>query len=75
MKTPTDHKITLSISQLEDLISMMKEHKSNNPDLSSSAIINLDYDTDMNSLVISDRIGNAKQFSSYAECNGHSFTI
>ena len=62
MKTQTEHKITVSISQLEDLISMMKEHKANKPDLSSSAIINLDYNTDMNSLVISDKIGNAEQF-------------
>ena len=36
--------------------------------------IDLDYDTDWQTLRISDKVGNAYQHNSYAECNGHRFT-
>lgn len=74
MRTRTNHKITLSIQELESLLSKMKEHKEHNRDLSNTATIDLDYDSDWNTLRISDSVGNAYQHSSYAECVGHKFT-
>lgn len=74
MRQKTEHKVSISICELESLLSKMKEHRENNSDLSTSATIDLDFDTDWGTLVISNGIGNAYQHSSYAECNGLKFT-
>lgn len=74
MRTRTSHQITLSISELESLLSKMTEHKENNGTLGNTVTIDLDYDTDWQTLRFSDKVGNAYQHNSYAECNGHRFT-
>lgn len=74
MKIRTNHQITLSESELESLLSKMKEHRQNNNALGYTVTIDLDYDTDWQTLRISDKVGNAYQHNSYAECNGHRFT-
>lgn len=74
MRTRTSHQITLSISELESLLSKMKEHKEKNDSLGNTVTIDLDFDSDWQTLRISDKVGNAYQHNSYAEYNGHRFT-
>lgn len=74
MKTRTEHKITLSISELESLLNKMVEHRQNDKDLGQTVTIDLDFDTDWKTLRISDKADNAYQHSSYGECDGHRFT-
>lgn len=74
MRKRTDHKITLYVKELESLLSKIQEHKRNNPDLDSTVTIELDFDTDWNSLRLSDNAGNAYQHSGYVECDGLKFT-
>lgn len=62
------------MSELESLLNKMIEHRQNNKDLAQTATIDLDYDTDWETLRLSDKVGNARQHSNYAECDGLSFT-
>lgn len=62
------------MSELESLLNKMVEHRRNNKDLSQTVTVSLDLDTDYDTLRISDKVGNAYQHNSYAECSGHLFT-
>jgi hypothetical protein len=68
MKTQTNNKIILSISQMENIIKEMKENKSKNRYLSDTVRFDLDFNTDHNAHNLN--LNTGYQFNSYAECNG-----
>lgn len=69
MKKKTEHIVTLSIQEMEELIYKMKINQSKEPAMSQQVKVSLLFDTDYNSLRI-DKDADGYQFSSYAECNG-----
>nr|DAZ61887.1 MAG TPA: hypothetical protein [Caudoviricetes sp.] len=75
MKQPTRHRVTLSIDEMESLFQKMRENRLRNETLSSRVTVDLDYDTDYETLRIADHSDNAYQYNSYGECNGKRFTI
>lgn len=75
MRQHTGHRITLSIEEMESILRKMHEHRAQNDSLSARVTLDLDYDTDYETLRIADRRDNAYQYNSYYECNGKRFTV
>ena len=69
MKTKTEHIVTLSIQEMEELIYKMKINQSQEPAMSQQVKVSLLFDTDYRSWEI-DKDEGGYQFSSYAECHG-----
>lgn len=75
MKQPTTHRVTLSIEEMESLLRKMQENRQCNQTLSTQVSIDLDFDTDYETLRIADHADNAYQYNAYGECFGKRFTI
>ena len=84
MKQPTRHIVTLSIDEMESILRKMHENRQRNGTLSSRVTIDLDFDTDYETLRVADHSDNVYQYNSYGiyffrvsygECNGKRFTI
>ena len=75
MKQPTRHIVTLSIDEMESILRKMHENRQRNGTLSSRVTIDLDFDTDYETLRVADYSDNVYQYNSYGECNGKRFTI
>jgi hypothetical protein len=74
MKTKTTHTVTLTIEQLEKILSKMKANIRQEPSLSTIAVFPLALDTDYRSLVV-DEERDGEQLSGYAECNPRSISM
>lgn len=68
MKKPTEHKIVLTIEEMESIIKQMRENQQRNKSLSEQARFDLVFDTDWNAHRLASYTG--YQFNSYAECIG-----
>lgn len=68
MRKPTEHKIVLSIEELEPIIEKMKENQQRYTTLSDQIRLDLVFDTDWNAHRIDPATG--YQFNCYAECIG-----
>jgi len=74
MKTKTDFQITLSISEMKELIEKMEEEHISDNSTSEVVIINLCYDTDKRTLAI-DRTKRIHLLSAYQDAKGSYFKL
>jgi len=74
MKQKTDLQITLSISEMKELIERMEEEHMRDNSTSENAVVSLSFDTNKLTLVI-DRDKRAHQLSAYQECTGTYFKL
>lgn len=75
MRESTQHKITLSSTELERLLSAISDNQKWLPDLNDTVTISLDFDTDTKSLRISKTQYQCLQHSKWSECASHNFTL
>lgn len=75
MRQQTIHRVTLSIEEMESILRKMDENRRQDDSLSARVTLNLEYDTDYETLRVADRRDNAYQYNSYYECNGKRFTV
>lgn len=62
--------ITLTISELENLLSVMKNNQKNNACISGVAKLKMCYSTDYRTFILEGGRESGYQFNDYQECNG-----
>jgi len=73
-QTKTDLKLTISISEMKELIEKMEEEHISDNSTSEQVVVSLCEDSDKRTLVI-DRTERVHNLSSYQECNGAYFRL